>query len=151
METILFNFLSYSPGPFWLILLLIPAHKIAMRCFDIYLILLTTIFAMLTIPLVPALLPIIAEPTITGIQQFLSTDTGVVGTWNHMILGDLWIGRWTIHDAVKNRTPFLVRLPVLVTILFFGPLGLFLYLIYRMVVLKKIWIFQPQEVPQTTN
>jgi hypothetical protein len=136
MESI-FVFLSYSPGPFWLILLLAPTHNSLMKIYDAYLLLLTAIFAVLTIPVVPELLPVIAEPSLLEIQKFLSTDRGVVGTWNHMILGDLWIGRWVVHDAVKNKIHVLFRLPVLITILFFGPLGLFVYLCYRIIFLRR--------------
>ena len=136
MESI-FAFLSYSPGPFWLILLLAPTHNSLMKIYDAYLLLLTAIFAVLTIPVVPELLPVIAEPSLLEIQKFLSTDRGVVGTWNHMILGDLWIGRWVVHDAVKNKIHVLFRLPVLITILFFGPLGLFVYLCYRIIFLRR--------------
>ena len=54
-----------------------------------------------------------------------------------MILGDLWIGRWVIYDSLKLETPLAIRLPILVTILFFGPLGLFFYLLYRGVVKRR--------------
>ena len=67
---LLFTLLSFSPGPFWLILALVPKHKLAMRAFDIYLILLSTVFAMLTIPIIPELLPIIASPKLHLLQQF---------------------------------------------------------------------------------
>lgn len=140
MNELLFNILSFSPGPFWLILVLAPKHKFAMRAFDIYLILLSTVFAILTIPMIPELLPVIASPKLPLIQQFLSSERGTVGTWNHMILGDLWIGRWVTHDSLHNKVSWFIRFPILLVILFFGPVGLFLYIIYRVLLLKKLWL-----------
>ena len=137
MIELLFKFLSFSPGPFWLILFFIPRNKIGMRCFDAYLFLLSALFAAQTIPVVPDLLPAIASPTLPLIQSFLGSPTGTVGAWNHMILGDLWIGRWVAHDAIRLGMPAFLRIPVLLVILFFGPLGLFLHLIYRFLVKRE--------------
>jgi hypothetical protein len=140
MNEFLFNFLSYSPGPFWLILAFLPMNKNAMRLFDIFLIFLSCIFALLTIPIIPELLPVIASPKLNLLQQFLSSERGTVGTWNHMILGDLLIGRWVTHDSISNRVHLMIRLPILLVILFFGPVGLFFYFLYRILFLKKLWL-----------
>ncbi len=140
MNELLFTILSFSPGPFWLILAIAPKHKYAMRAFDIYLILLSTVFAVLTIPMIPELLPVIASPKLPLIQQFLSSERGTVGTWNHMILGDLWIGRWVTHDSLQNNISWFIRLPILLVILFFGPVGLFFYIVYRILFVKKLWL-----------
>jgi hypothetical protein len=140
MNEILFTFLSFSPGPFWLMLAFVPMHKRAMQAFDIYLVLLSTIFAILTIPLIPELLVGVASPKLSFFQHFLSSERGTVGSWNHMILGDLWIGRWVTHDSIHNNVTWFIRLPILLVILFFGPVGLFFYMIYRILFLKKIWL-----------
>lgn len=132
-----FKFLSFSPGPFWLILAFAPHNKPAMRIFDYYLFLLSGFFAFMTIPLVPELLPIIASPEYPQIKSFLSSDIGILGSWNHMILGDLWIGRWFIHDSLRFGVSPFIRYPILLTIVFFGPLGLFFYLLYRFLFLRK--------------
>lgn len=141
---LIFQLLSFSPGPFWLILLFAPRHQLAMQAFDLYLFILSALFAVLTIPVVPELLPVIASPTLQSIQAFLATERGTIGVWNHMILGDLWIGRWVVHDACKHNVSAFVRVPILFAVLFFGPLGLFFYLLYRMVVLKKFWLVTAQ-------
>lgn len=137
----LFMILSFTPGPFWLILFFLPMNKKAMQAFDIYLILLSSIFATLTIPIIPELLPILASPKLLIMQQFLTSERGTVGTWNHMILGDLWIGRWIALDSVRNKVSWFIRFPILILILFFGPVGLFFYFIYRILFLKKIYFF----------
>ncbi len=145
MNEILFSFLSYSPGPFWLALAFAPLQKYAMRAFDIYLIVLSAIFSILTIPLIPDLLLFVATPKLAFFQQFLSSELGTIGSWNHMILGDLWIGRWVTHDSINRNVSWCIRLPILFVILFFGPVGLFFYLIYRILFLKKIWLIPSEK------
>jgi hypothetical protein len=46
----LFSFLSFSPGPFWLILIFAPRKRIAMLCFDTYLLLVECYFYYFSIP-----------------------------------------------------------------------------------------------------
>ncbi len=145
MNEILFAALSFTPGIFWLILAFLPSNKKAMQAFDIYLMLLCTVFALLTIPLIPELLPIVVSPKLQSIQQFLSSEKGTIGTWNHMILGDLWIGRWVTHDSIDNNIPSFIRLPILLVILIFGPVGLFFYILFRIFILKKIWLYSVDE------
>jgi hypothetical protein len=118
-------------------LIFLPLNKKAMLAFDAYIFILSLVFAILTVPIVPQLLPIIAQPTMPAIQEFLTTPRGLVGTWNHMILGDLWIGRWMVHDALRRGVASYIRVPMMFVILFFGPLGLCLYLIHRYLVSRE--------------
>lgn len=134
---VLFSFLSFAPGPFWLILMVAPRHPTAMRCFDAFLLLLSLTFSAIAIPEVPRLLPVLAAPAWETLYPFLSSPKGVLGSWNHMILADLWIGRWVVHDALRHGVPAWIRLPILFLILFFGPLGFCVYGIYRLVVLRR--------------
>jgi len=129
----LFQLLSFAPGPFWLLILFLPGNRHAMLAVDGFLVLLAGVFTVLTIPVVPDLLPLLAEPEFSSIRAFLGTELGFVGSWNHMILGDLWIGRWVARDSLRGGKPLLVRLLFLPPILFFGPLGAFLYLVFRMI------------------
>jgi hypothetical protein len=132
METI-FSILSFAPGPFWALILFFPQHRKAMLAVDLFLFALALHFAWLTLPIVPELFPLIAKPTLDGMRAFLSTREGTLGVWNHMILGDLWIGRWVAQATVEDRYPLITRLIFIPPIVFFGPLGLCFYLIFRMV------------------
>lgn len=142
MNEILFTIISYAPGPFWLILAIAPKHKIGMKAFDIFLILLSIVSTILTIPLIPELMPILSSPKLHLLQNFLSSETGTLGTWNHMILSDLWIGRWVTHDSIENQVSWFIRIPILFVILFFGPVGLCFHFVYRILFLKKIWLLE---------
>ena len=87
----LFTFLSYSPGPFWLLIIILPKNRTAMLMVDCFIIFLSAIFAFQTVPVLQELLPLIAKPEFAPISEFLGSDRGIVGSWNHMILSDLWI------------------------------------------------------------
>lgn len=132
--TTLFDFLSFSPGLFWILILFFPRHPKAMLAVDAFLFLLSGIYVFIVLPEVPALLPIIAKPTLEAIRQIFSAPRGTVGAWNHMILADLWIGRWVARDSLDDTYAPWIRAVFIPPILFFGPLGLFCYLIYRMAV-----------------
>ena len=135
---ILFKILSFAPGPFWLLILFLPANRYAMLAVDIFLVLLSGLFAFQAFPVLGEILPLLAKPEFGPIREFVSSEKGFVATWNHMILGDLWIGRWVAHDSLRGRAPIIVRLVFIPPILFFGPLGLFLYLVFRIVSRRQI-------------
>ena len=103
-----------------------------MLAVDLVLFALAAHFAWLTLPIVSELLPLIAEPTLEGMRAFFATREGTLGVWNHMILGDLWIGRWVAQDAMKHRYSMFIRVIFLPPILMIGPAGLFFYLLFRM-------------------
>jgi len=138
MNDQIFQMLSLSPGPFWILILFFPFNKRAMLAVDVYLLLLAGSFTLMTLPIVPELLPLIAKPEFSSMYDFLSTPKGVLGSWNHMILGDLWIGRWVARDCQRESHRIIVRIIFVIPILFFGPLGLFLYLLYRLIRHRKL-------------
>lgn len=109
-----------------------------MLAVDIFLILLSGLFVALTLPVISELFPLIAKPEFESMHAFLSSKPGFVGSWNHMILSDLWIGRWVAQDTCKGRHGLPVRLLFIPPILFFGPLGLFCYLIFRIITRRRI-------------
>ena len=138
MNEIVFQILSMSTGPFWFMILFFPFHKKAMLAVDVYLFILATYFTWMTLPIIPELLPLVAKPEFSSMYNFLSTPEGVLGSWNHMILGDLWIGRWVARDCQNEAKPLLTRILFVMPILFFGPLGLFFYLVYRLIRYRKL-------------
>ncbi|WCL50016.1 abscisic acid-deficient protein Aba4 family protein [Leptospira sp. GIMC2001] len=135
---LLFSFLSYSPGLFWICILFLPKNTKAMFCVDIYLILLSLLFVIQTIPGIGEILSIIFKPTFLEMKAFLSSDAGFLGTWNHMILSDVWIGRWISQDSLQFKSSLLIRLIIIPIILILGPFGLFFYLVLRAILTKSI-------------
>lgn len=128
-----FQILSLAPGACWMILFFIPTNRLAMKFYDAFLLLLAFHFSWLVIPMVPELFPVIAAPRFDAVFSILTTKIGFLGSWNHMILADLWIGRWIAHDAVERQLNIILRIFFVLTVMFFGPLGLALYSIFRMI------------------
>lgn len=137
-----FKLICFAPGPFWLLIIFAPERKWAMRAVDVFLFFLAVHFTTITLPMVPNLLPMIASPTFAGINQLLASPMGTLGSWNHMVLGDLWIGRWVALDTLTRRHGWLLRLCFIPWILFFGPVGLTFYLLYRGLVWRKFALSQ---------
>lgn len=128
---ILFQFLSFSPGPFWLGLMVAPNNRWFQRAFDVYLWLIIGIYAVRTLPNVPAMIPLLSAPTLDAMRAIFSTPEGFVSGWNHFIIGDLWFGRYIAMDGQKKGISAWMRAPLILLTLYFGPLGLFAYLLFR--------------------
>jgi hypothetical protein len=52
----------------------------------------------------------------------------------------LFIGSWEVRDAQRLKIPHLITVPCLLLTLFFGPAGLFCYLMLRFFMRKRILI-----------
>lgn len=56
-----------------------------------------------------------------------------------MIFGDLWIGRWITQDMLKHGWGWVLRVPILLIVVFFGPAGFFVYMLFRSFRLKTLF------------
>ncbi len=90
-----------------------------------------------TIPVLSDILKIIFSPTYVEMKGLLGSDAGFLGSWNHMILSDIWIGRWVSQDSLKYENSLTIRLVIIPIILVLGPFGLFFYLLFRMIKSKS--------------
>ena len=71
----------------------------------------------------PESLSQIAQPTLPGIQQLLSTPVGATAGWIHFLSFDLFIGRMCWQKAKESGFSFWWVSPVLVLVLMLAPLG----------------------------
>jgi hypothetical protein len=139
---IVFKFLTFTPGPLWITLFFFPKNRTAMLVFDAFLWIAAGLFAVQAAPDLAKALPIIASPTLDGVVGMFSTRESIVLAWNHFIIADLWIGRWIAHDCVRLGVGGWMRVPLLFVVLFFGPLGLFVYLIFRALKYREWGIYR---------
>jgi len=130
-ESIVFNLTTYGPGPLWLALWLAPRHRWTHRAIDLAIILFCALYAGLLLPDLGEILPLIASPTLEKITSMLASPKAVALAWAHFVIGDLWVGRWIALDSNRLQFPQWARLPMLLTTLFFGPLGFIIYLFLR--------------------
>ena len=57
--------------------------------------------------------------------------------WIHFLTISLFLGIWIANDAIKNNLHKLIVLFPLILTYFSGPVGLFLYLFLRLLIVQK--------------
>jgi len=69
--------------------------------------------------------------SVAAVQRLFANPYVLVAGWYHYLAFDLFVGAWQTRDAVRIALPVWLRAPALALTLFFGPLGLLLYLVLR--------------------
>ncbi len=134
---LLFNAVSFIPGPLWMALWLVPQSRLLHRIIDAIIILFCAGYTLLVLPDLPQILPLIAKPTPEALAAVFGTVPAVSLAWTHFVIGDLWVGRWIAVDSSKEGFAKWARLPILLLTLFFGPMGFLFYILVRSIVRKK--------------
>lgn len=75
--------------------------------------------------------------TLENVKLLFSKDEAVLAGWIHYLVFDLFVGMWICHDADKRGINRWVLLPCLLLTFMLGPAGLLLYILIRMIYLKK--------------
>ena len=89
------------------------------------------IFAALTLPTLPDLLPKLLQPNLGIIMGMFSTPQSMTAVWMYFLAFDLFIGRWIyLETRRRNRNVAWSGILLLFTLLV-GPLGYLVYLIDR--------------------
>jgi hypothetical protein len=129
----LFSLTFLVAAPFWALMILLPGWSWTRRIVGSPLIVLPVlaIYAILVIPALGDLLPVVTDPTLGGVRELLGGANGAAAAWAHMLAFDLFVGRWTWLDARDRGVPHLVLAPILLLTILFGPLGLAAYLAVR--------------------
>lgn len=79
--------------------------------------------------------------TLANAKLLFTKDEAVLAGWIHYLVFDLFVGMWICHDSKGRGINRWVVIPCLLLTFILGPTGLLLYLIIRMIYLKKF----PQE------
>ena len=133
MTGFLFSLTFLVAASFWALMILLPGWSWTRRIVGSPLIVLPVlaIYAILVIPALGDLLPVVTNPTLGGVRELLGGANGAAAAWAHMLAFDLFVGRWTWLDARDRGVPHLVLAPILLLTILFGPLGLAVYLAVR--------------------
>jgi hypothetical protein len=133
MTGVLFGLTFAVAAPFWALMILLPRWSWTERIVRSPLIVVPVlvIYALLVIPSLPDLLPVVTSPTLGGVRVLLGTAGGAAAAWAHMIAFDLFAGRWSWLDSRERGIRHLVMAPILLLTILFGPLGLGAYLAVR--------------------
>jgi hypothetical protein len=82
----------------------------------------------------------ISRPTYEGITFLLSQPEVAAIAWIHLIIFDLFTGRWILMDLDKTNHHQFIHVPFMFLTLMAGPFGLASYLLYRRIARKKKFI-----------
>jgi hypothetical protein len=76
------------------------------------------------------------------LSNLMSNKTFLLTFWIHFLTISIFTGTWIAKDAARNGIhKYVVMLPLILTY-FTGPLGLFLYLFLRLIIIQKIKIHE---------
>ncbi|WP_089154105.1 ABA4-like family protein [Micromonospora sp. NBS 11-29] len=134
MSGALFGLTFAVAAPFWALMIVAPAWSWTDRIVGSPLIVapVLLVYAVLVLPALGDVLPVVTAPTLDGLRELLGTADGAAAAWAHMIGFDLFVGRWIWRDARERGVPALVTAPVLLLTILLGPLGLAVHLGLRL-------------------
>lgn len=130
---LLFAAVNLAVMPFWFLVIFLPGWGVTRRAASSYGVLLPLpiAYAVLLVPKLPDVVPVLLSPTLEAIASALGTPEGALLGWVHFLAFDLFVGRWVYLDSRERRVPWWVSSPILLLSLMFGPLGLLTYLLVR--------------------
>jgi hypothetical protein len=78
---------------------------------------------------------------LAGVMALFDHPNGVLTGWTHYLAFDLFVGAWIGRDAQRQGLAHLFTVPCLLATLMFGPVGLVLYFLLRIVNGKGISVW----------
>jgi len=136
---LLFQVVNVVPLPFWALMIFAPAWSGTRRLMQSHLgpALFAVLYAVMVLPALPSILPILARPDFEMIRTELTKPMGFVVAWIHFLTFDLFVGRWIYLDAREQGVSVWLSGPCLFVTLMFGPLGYLCYLAARQTVRRR--------------
>lgn len=132
----IFQLASVAVGPCWLLLLAAPRWRWTQR-------IVTFVWPLLIAALYVWLLAAHKSPPGSGfnslqqVQILFSSPYAVVAGWIHYLAFDLFIGAWEVRDGLRLRISRWSLLPCQLLTVLFGPAGLALYLLLKLVLRRE--------------
>jgi hypothetical protein len=126
----LFQVANILPLPFWVLMIFAPTWSVTRHLMQTHMApaLFAALYAILVIPALPSILPILAKPDFEIIRAELGKPMGFVVAWIHFLTFDLFVGRWIYLDSRERGVSVWLTGPCLFLTLMFGPLGFLCYL-----------------------
>ncbi len=119
--------------PFWLTMILAPRWRWTERLhrWPIVGVAMASLYAVLVLPRLPEIFPVVARPELASVAALLATPAGATIAWVHFLAFDYLVGRWIYLDARARGLSAWLSGPLLLLTLLLGPLGLLVYLAVR--------------------
>ena len=123
---------NYGVMPAWLLLALLPHHKITQLV--VHAIWIPCLLAGVYIwafTTGPAAAEGAGFGSLQGVMLLFQSPMAVLAGWIHYLAFDLFIGAWEVRDAKRRGIHHLWVVPCLFATLMAGPIGLMLYAVLR--------------------
>ena len=129
-----FKIFSLLVVPFWLAMIFLPHWSMTRKVMGSLgiVVFFALPYTLLQMPFYLSALPLFVRPDLAKIQILLGSETGATQAWLHFIAIDFFAGRWIYLDSRERNVSAWVVGPMLFMTTMFGPAGLLLYLLYRM-------------------
>lgn len=75
--------------------------------------------------------------SLANVKLLFTNDEAVLAGWIHYLVFDLFVGMWICQDTAKTGINRWILLPCLFLTFMLGPAGLLLYIIIRVIYLRK--------------
>ena len=134
----LFAICNYAVMPAWLLLFLLPHHRVTQ-------VLVHAVWVPLLLGPFYVWALFFGQPSpegagfgsLEGVMLLFQSPTAVLGGWIHYLVFDLFIGAWIVRDAKREGINHWLTTPLLFATLMAGPAGLMLYLLLRLALARK--------------
>lgn len=123
------------PLPFWVSMIVVPNWRWTRRLMASPLVVAppAVVYVAFMAPRLSMVAPTISRPTLSNVASLLGTPEGATAGWLHMMMADLFVGRWIYLDARARGLDSRLISPVLGVAMIFSPAGLLMYLALRRV------------------
>jgi hypothetical protein len=139
----IFLFCNYAVLPAWLLLAVLPHHKITQTL--IHAIWIPCLLAPVYIWALffgPPPIEGAGMGSLAGVMLLFQSPMALLGGWIHYLVFDLFIGAWIVRDARRLGINHWLTLPCLLATLMAGPAGLLLYLLLRVAMTQKTSLYE---------
>lgn len=119
--------------PFWALMIFAPRWAITRRVMASPFVAIgpVLIYALLVLPDIVTILPLVARPKLDAIAALLGTSAGATIAWQHFLAFDLLVAQRIHADALERGTPVWLLSPIILLTLLLGPLGWLAHLALR--------------------
>jgi len=76
--------------------------------------------------------------SLAEVSRLFENPWMLLAGWIHYLAFDLFIGAWEVRDATRLHIPHLYVIPCLLLTFLAGPVGLLLYFIVRLSIVRKL-------------
>lgn len=135
MTQTLFDLTFYLAVPFWVLMIFVPGWSWTKRIIGTPLIILPPLvpYFVLLAPIFRDFAAAMLRPSLSRVNDVVSTVEGTAALWAHLVAFDLFIGRWMYFDSRDKGIHPLAMAPVMVLTILLSPIGVVVYLILRSV------------------